>query len=1078
MQIDFFCHVSLLFCDIFELLLPKFRILLLLDSISFFSDNLKLIFMKQRNTLLTCCFLFIASYIFGQGQLIKGTVLDEQGATLTGATVLVKGTVNGTISDIDGNFSIKTKNESDVLLIKYLGYITKEINPKGNRVLKVVLESNYKNLDEVQIVGYGQQSKISITGAVSSIGTAELIRSPAPNIGNILAGNMSGVSSVQFSGQPGADNPEIYVRGISTLKASNSTPLILVDGVERDFFNLDPNEVETISVLKDASATAVFGVRGANGVIIVTTRRGQEGPARISASTSFGVQQATRLPEFANSYEWATYANEARYNDDPTKGLFQTFSQEAVNAFQTHSNPIIYPDTDWMDMLFKKNASQSQHNINISGGTKRVRYFTSLSYLTQDGMFINHDKRYNGNFYFNRLNFRTNLDVDFSKSTIMSINLGGRNEVRNEPNSASTNNEELFRWIYRAAPFSGAGIVDGKWIRRNTTYMTVGPDNDGLVDFYGKGYRNKNKNILNIDIQLAQKLDIVTKGLSAKIKGSYNADFEQTKSRSAAIASYRPYYMKDLKYLTPIPGEEETIVYLKSGDEGTLGYSESTGRARNYYLEGSLNYDRKFGDHAVTGLLLYNNSHNYYPSSHPEIARAYVGMVGRVTYNYKTKYLVDVNAGYNGSENFHEERRFGFFPSISAGWVLTSEQFMANQNVLNYMKIRASFGVVGNDKDDSNRFLYLPGEYVNSSGYYFGTNVNQLKPGKREAKLGNELLTWEKAYKQNYGVDFAVFDSKLNVNIDVFSEYRKDILTPRDATNPSYYGMGILPGFGTTLPTLNLGIVRNEGCEMTLKWKDKITKDFSYNLNLNISYARNTILDIDEPLTPFDYQWRTGRSVGQAYGKKFIGFYYEGMPNVAEHSSQLYPGDCVYADLSGDGKIDGDDDMAIGNPNYPLLNGGITLGFTYKNLTYSMLFVGATLTSRVLEASFKMPGGDTYLERSMFRTAYTNRWTPETAATATEPRPSYLSVANNYREASDLWVRDASYLRLKNVEVSYNVKMNFMKTLGITGLRLFVNAYNLFTLDKLKIIDPETRTSDRPTYPAMRIMNMGANINF
>ena len=407
---------------------------------------------------------------------VKGKVLDAQGLPLIGVNVSIKGANVGTITDLDGNFSLRDSVDGETLVVSYIGYIAQEIKIKGQESLRIILEENAQNLSEIQVIGYGQKKKVTMTGAVVSINTSDLLKSPSPNVGNILAGNLSGVSSVQYSGQPGADNPEIFVRGIGSLNSANSTPLILVDGVERSFFNLDPNEIESVSVLKDASATAVFGVRGANGVILVTTRRGEEGTAKVSVTSSYGYQTPTRMVEFANADEWVTYYEEGLKNENKSA----VFSDEAREAFRTGSNPLIYPNVDWMDLLFKENAPQSQTNINITGGTKRVRYFTSLGSLFQDGMFKNYDTRYNGNFFFKRYNYRTNLDIDFTSTTTMKINLGGRLEIRNQPQV--DDQSQLFRYIYWATPITGAGIVDGKWFRNNSLYVPIN-SNDGLSSY-------------------------------------------------------------------------------------------------------------------------------------------------------------------------------------------------------------------------------------------------------------------------------------------------------------------------------------------------------------------------------------------------------------------------------------------------------------------------------------------------------------------------------------------------------------------------------------------------------------------
>lgn len=1023
----------------------------------------------KSHRLINALLAFLVATFSALGQdshIVKGVVTDASGSPMVGVQIVVKGTRDNAVTNPSGFFSIKVSVPNPVLTFSYLGYVTKTEAIKGQQDLKVQMEEDVTNISEVQVIGYGQKKKVTITGAVTSIGTKDLLKSPAPNVANILAGNISGISSIQYSGQPGADNPEIYVRGIGTLNTAGASPLILVDGVERSFFNLDPNEIESISVLKDASATAVFGVRGANGVILVTTRRGEEGKPKISLTTSFGIQSPTRVRKLADSYDYATYYNEALTND----GKPALFSTDALNAFKNNTNPILYPNVDWMKLLFRQEAPQSQHNINISGGTKRVRYFTSLGYLDQVGMFNNLDKRYNGNYTYDRYNYRTNLDIDFSKTTQMKINLGGRTEIRNQP--IVDDQTQLFRYIYWANPFSSAGIVDGKWIMANPQYIpqqVIG--NDGLGSYYGKGFQNTTTNVLNIDLQLVQKLDFITQGLSFKIKGSYNSTYTHLKNRSTSIENYTPWLLKDISWINNVPSADlNNIVLVKNGDAGILGYWESFGKARDWYTEASFNYARNFNEHHFTALLLYNQSRSYYPATFTEIPTGYVGLVGRVTYDYMTKYMLDVNMGYNGSENFAKDRRFGMFPSISGAWNITYEDFMKNQHVFDMLKLRASYGIVGNDKIGAARFLYLPNSYTTGPGYNFGINVGSNVGGMQEGNIGNPDLTWETAYKQNYGLDVAVLKNRLSANIDVFFEHRTDILAQRQ-TVPAYYAM--------SLPALNLGIVDNKGAELTLNWKDKINK-FNYYVNLNLSYTRNTIVFMDEAKSPYSYQWQTGKSVGQQFGLQFIGFYYQGMTDngkpLATQAGNLKPGDAVYRDQNHDGVIDGNDNIAMGYPNYPRLNGGATIGFDYKGLSFSMLWVGATMASRLLEETLRTPLGDTN-SRSLMQEQFDNRWTPSTAATATLPRASFDSKANNYL-TSTLWLKDASYLRLKDIEIAQQLDFPFVKAIGLSQLRLFVNAYNLITFSKFDFADPESQTNSRPTYPTERIFNIGLNASF
>ena len=1004
---------------------------------------------------------------FAQTATVSGGVKDDTGEPVIGAGVLVKGTTLGTITDIDGHFSFRADDLNGVLVVSFVGMETQEIPMKGKGTFDIVLKSSNTLLEEVQVVAYGAQKKVTLTGSISSVNTDELLKVPTASIGNMLSGVLSGVSSIQSSGQPGGDDPDVFIRGISTLNTMNAKPLYLVDGVERSFFQIDPNEVENITILKDASSTAVFGVRGANGVIIVTTKRGKEGKAKINASFSYGIQTPTRMPEFVNSYDYATFLNEAYTND----GKDPKFTPEAVEAFRTHSNPIIYPDTDWMELLFKSSAPQTQGNVNISGGTERVRYFISMGMLDQKGFFKNHDTRYDANFNFNRYNYRANLDIDFTKTTLVAINMGGRVEKRNFPRSGDDINQ-LFRRIYWATPFSGPGIVDGKWIKGNSQYLPVGLS-DGLGNIYGRGYGSKTTNVVNLDLALTQKLDFVTKGLQFKIKVAYNSGYDHTKERATSIESYQPWYRKDVTWMEhPAGSDPNEVVYIQDGEAGLISYAESFGKSRDWYAEASFDWKRDFGLHHLSALALYNQSKTYYPDSdYPGIPRGYVGLVGRVTYDYDNKYLIEGNVGYNGSENFAPGNRYGFFPAVSGGWVLTQEEFLKDNPVVNFLKIRVSYGIVGNDRYHPygtgfmDRFLYLPNSYFIGSGYQFGTGTS-WSPGAYEKSFGNSGLSWEKSAKQNYGIDFSLFNQKLSGSIDYFYEKRTDILA-KASTDPIIHAM--------SLPVLNLGIVSNKGVELNLKWNHKINS-FRYWTNLNVSYAKNKIVYQDEVPSEYTYTLKTGHPVGQPFGLKVRGFYYEGMEDVADHSYVLKEGDVVYEDLNHDGKIDDNDKTAIGYPSYPLLNAGLTLGFEYKGFDFSMLWVGATKTSRVLEETFRKPLGETY-DRSLMSHQFTDRWTPETAATAKLPRATIDGVKNNYRD-SELWVKDASYLRLKNIEIGYNFRLPFMPKIGMEKMRVFMTGYNLLTFDKLKISDPESMSSGVPQYPVMRVINFGLNVSF
>lgn len=1016
-----------------------------------------------------------------QSLQVTGTVTDNQGVPIPGVNIVEKATKKGTSTDIDGKYKISASSKS-VLEFSFIGFETKVIAVNGKSVINLKMASSATEMDAVVVVAYGKQKKITQTGAIGTITAEQLSRSPSANIANSLAGQITGISTVQASGRPGADDPRIFIRGIASLSEDRSQPLVIVDGVERPFTSLDPDEIETFSLLKDASATAVYGVRGANGVIIVTTKRGKLGKASITASYSQGLQQATQLLNFADSYTYALAYNQSQRNDGVPENDLR-FTPRAVEAFRTNSDPIIFPNTDWLDYILKPFANQSRANVNISGGSDKVKYFASLGALTQDGLFKTFESAYDYNFAFSRYNFRTNLDIEVTKTTKLGITIGSQIGVRNEP-ITKDGMDQLFRLIYWAAPFGSPGIVDGKYIVNDSFYIRD-PKNEGLDPFYGRGYNNILENRLNFDLDLTQQLNFV-KGLNFGFKLSNNTFYSHTKSRSSSVIRYAPIYLSDIAGRPLLPGEDPNqIVYQPSGSNADLGYAESQGQGRNWYFESRLNYNRKFGLHNFGGLLLYNQQKVYFPTLFPEIPSGLVGIAGRATYDYNNKYSVDVNIGYNGSENFAKSQRFGFFPAVSAGWVLSKESFMKSLPVISFLKVRYSYGIVGNDKIGGGRFLYLPDSFDPSNsgaGYNFGTAVSTNQPGATENKLGNPSVTWEKATKQNLGLELKLFSDKFGMVLDVFKENRKDILVTNRGLLPDLLGMTSIA------PAANVGIVENKGYEIELNWKEQKNKNFGFALNLNLSYSKNKIIYQEEIPRNQPYQFRTGQSVGQPFGYKYDRFFTQAdldfvalnranntLNLVPDFLENLKPGDLIYKDLNNDGLIDIEDETAIGFPDYPMYNFGINLNVNVKNFDFNMAWAGATNTSRLLDETFKTPFAGS--GRGLLQTFPDNAWTPETANTATLPRLSFLGNNNN-SQPSDFWIRDASYIRLKTLETGYNFKGIFFKKMGISTFRLFFNANNLITFSKLKIIDPESRTNSTPQYPLTKLYNFGVKLNF
>ncbi len=1043
----------------------------------------------------TLMLLFPSLALWAQTQ-VTGIVTDESGLEIIGANVREKGTPNGTITDVNGNFRLQVNNlNKAVLQVSFIGYETKEVPVGGQKKFTIVLKETANELQEVTVVAYGTQKKETLTGAISSLGNEALVRSPNASVANTLAGQISGLSSVQTSGQPGREDPKIFVRGVGSLTEGASSPLILVDGVERSFFQMDPNEIESVTVLKDASATAVFGVRGANGVILVTTRRGVEGKAKISVNSSAGIQMPTRMLEMADSYTYATLRNEIITNDKPeAKEEDLVFSPYAIERFRLNDEPLFYPSIDWRRYLLRKASVQTQHNVNISGGTKDLKYFISLGFLYQDGLLKQFKGlSYDNNYKYKRYNYRANLDFSATPTTTLKIGIGGQIGNRNEP-IINDNVNSFWMLINQTAPFSSPGVIDGQLIvtpgERFNNKINMG--NSALPKVYGTGYFTAILNTMNLDFVLNQKLDRITKGLSVEVKGAYNTSYGFTKERHGEVEQHLPFYRSTLETPT-LPVNDPTFskepVYRIIGEYRSLKYNERTSRQRDWYLEAGLRYARKLGVHNVSGLLLYNQSKKYYPRQWVEVPSAYIGFVGRLTYDYKSRYMAEFNFGYNGSENFAPGKRFGAFPAGSVGYILSEEAFMKKQKVVDYLKFRASVGLVGNDNLGDNRFLFLPDSYNvnlqgvdgwnnNKYGFNFGYNSKTLIPGALEKRLGNPGVTWETALKQNYGVDVHFLKSRLKLSLDYFLEERKDILINR-TTIPALTGLT-----SSVLPAVNMGKVRNRGYEIEMKWNDKV-KDLRYHLHANVSYSKNKIIFQDEVEPNEPYMWRTGQQVGTLFGYVADGFYTsqdfkpdgslaDGLPDPG---ITMKPGDIKYLDLNGDLKINSDDQTVIGYPSRPAYTFGLNCGIDYKGFFFTMNWAAAAERSLMLNGAFREPFGAGKI-RALMQFHADTRWTPETAATATTPRFTETNSVHNMRNSS-LWVRDASYLKLKNMTLGYNfTDKKLLKKLGIRQLGVQLSGYNLLTFDKFDIMDPEARPDNADSYPIIKIYNVGINLTF
>lgn len=1054
---------------------------------------------KQNCTLVLLMLLMLYPLgVFAQQIQVRGRVIDASIKDgIPGASVAVKGTTIGTITDPDGNYTISVDKNAR-LVISFIGYVQQTIEVNGRSQIDVMLEENSQSLDEVVVIAYGTKTKATITGALSTIDNKELIKSPTASITNVLAGSLPGVSSVQSSGQPGKDAATIYIRGSGSLSDAAGKPLILVDGIEREFSQIDPNEIESVSVLKDASSTAVFGVRGANGVVLVTTRRGSIGKPTISVSTSLGLQQPIAMVEQVGSYEYAKYWNMKADMDGSTS----KFTREQMEAYRTGSDPIFRPSINWSDYMFNDVFLQSKNNINISGGSENIKYFVSLGYLYQNGILKSFDSMpYDNNYSYDRYNYRANLDVNLTKTTTMKLGIGGYIGKTQQPNSTHGYDWGDPTWTMIqvwSTPFSGPGLVNGVRTLVPKSSLPGGEIRDGFMPFYGSGYQQQYNTQLNMDVDITQKLDVITKGLSISLKGAYDNQFQLTKNRRGGGIEYQVAWHKTFLEDSTVPETavdyDKTIIYVPTGQNSPLSYGENYNRDRNWYLEARLNYDRTFNvDHKVGALFLYNQSRDYYPKNtsgalaqYWYMPRGYIGFVGRLTYGYKNKYLLDANMGYNGSENFAPgSGRYGLFPSISGGWVATEETFMQQQKIVDYLKIRASYGKVGSDVGSQTRFMYKPGSWSTGGSYSFGVdNPNSLE-GYVYGTPGNTAVTWETATKQNYGLDARFLNARLSFNFDYFFEHRTGILiTPRSF--PSI--------IATSLPNMNLGVVDNKGYEIVLGWDDTVRDNFHYYINANLSFARNKIIYMDEVENQYAYKNQTGGSTGRNSGLyRFVRLYQESdfvtnsagekilNPDLPQPYVTVSPGDSMFEDMNQDGVINSDDQTIAGYSNRPEYTFGLNAGFDYKGFNFSMQWTGATNVDKLMQTDYIIPFTNSG-SRGLLKHLYEGTWTPE-RIDAEYPRPAEATETWNFGSSnnptSTLWLKNSSYVRLKSLNIGYTFKDKpFLKKIGLSSMTLTFSGYNLLTFSPLKLVDPEGVTSNSGGYPLAKIYSFGLNLNF
>ena len=1037
---------------------------------------------------------------------VSGTVLDKTtNEPLIGVSVVVKGVANaGTITDMDGKFTLKLPYAEAPLVFSYLGYQPQEIIPGAKKELTVLLQEDTKALQEVVVVGYTKQRKETMVGSVATITTKDLTQSPTANINNALAGRLPGLVVNQYAGgEPGVDQSELFIRGKATY--GNQSAIVIVDGIERDMSYLAPDEIETFTILKDASATAAYGIRGANGVIVITTKRGKAAEkATVNLKASIGINQPIGFPEYLGSADYATLYNEARLNDAKMTGAdvssLNLFSQQAIDNFRRakgdNSDGLGY-DWDYYDFAFKP-GMQEDVSLSIRGGTDKVRYYVLANYFSQGGNYKYSDAgEYDSQTRFTRYNFRSNIDININRYLSTRLDLGARITDRNAPGTTAG---RLMTICATQPPYLPILVEENshpqneEYIQQNSRGMLYG-DNIYRYNILGElsrtGYLNEKNTYLNGSFAMNLDMGFLTKGLKAEIMFSYDASEGRWINRK--LDTYKDGYREYPKYATfmPIEGSDAymegghyTGAY-KTGNKYDIdqtignGFSHNASDGRTY-IQARVDYNRVFKDrHEVTAMLLANRGNR---TVNNELAYHSQGITGRFAYYYNQKYLMEFNCGYNGSENFAPGKRYGFFPAGSIGWVISEEPFMKKASWIDFLKVRASYGLVGSD-NVSSRFPYLA-FYGGGSGYHFGNNFGTEVGGTSEGNLANENLTWEKARKLNVDIDFTTLNQRLALTVDAFYEYRFDIIT--DMNGDGIMGYPDIVGKDAALQ--NLGEVSNRGVDVELSWNDKIGKDFRYYIRPNLTFSRNRLEYKAEVARKNSWRKETGKRLYENFVYVFDHF----VANQDEADrlnkigyqpwGQLIPGDVVYKDLDRNGVIDDEDRTAMGNPRSPELMFGIPFGFQYKNFDFSVLLQGATNTSILLNgaAVFDFPQFEQD-KIGRVKKMHLDRWTPETAATAKYPALHYGTHDNNKNGNSSLFLYDASYLRLKNVEIGYNVSPNWLRKFHVQQARIYVQGLNLLTFDKLGDvdIDPETKSGDGASwYPIQKVFNFGIDITF
>lgn len=1021
--------------------------------------------------LITCLLIFMLGVLHAQAQekMVKGTIFDETGQPLPGASVIVKGTTKGVSSDFDGLYSIKAK-DTDILVFSFMGYASKEIKVKDKTTINVTLQPDAQNLDEVVIVSFGKQKKKSIVASITTVKPSEL-KVASSNLTTALAGRVSGLIAYQRGGEPGRDNAEFFVRGVTTF-GYGSSPLILIDGVEltvSDLRRLHPDDIAAFSIMKDATATALYGARGANGVIFVTTKEGKEGPVRVSARIETSFSQPTRDIELADPITYMRMGNEAVRTRDPL-GLLP-YSLEKIENTIAGTNSILYPTTDWYKELFKDYTMNKRFNFSLNGGGKTARYYLSVAGSQDNGILeVPSVSNFNSNINYKQYNIRSNTNINLTKTSKLKLSFNVNFTDYTGPRQGGG---DIYRMVMRSNPVYFRPYYEKDATNEFTNHILFGNYGDGdYLNPYAQmvsGYQEGSNTKVVAQLEFNQDLDFVTDGLDFKLVFNGTKHSEYSVNRYYNPYYYTPRQNRETGFISLNPLNEESGTEYLSYNEGGKRITSST------YIESNLSYSKEIDDeNEVSGLLVYTMNNRLYSNAgslEKSLPYRNMGIAGRFTYANNQKYFAEVNFGYNGSERFAKKERWGLFPSVGLGWMASDEKFMeSTKKVISKLKLKGSYGIVGNDQigGPNDRFFYLSQVNLNSGGFLTGEDFDNYVTGVSIQRYANDQITWETAKKINIGFELGLFN-KLDLNVDVFKEDRSNILANRIL--PS--SMGLQAGVRA-----NIGEARSQGIDGSLVYTTDFNNGAWLQVRGNFTYATNEITKMEEP----DYSatpWlsRVGQPINQIWGyvaeRLFVDQAEVNNSPVQSFGGEYSGGDIKYRDINGDGKISALDRVPIGNPSAPEIVYGLGFSTGYKGFDVSCFFQGAANSSFWMSPSATAP----FVGERQLLKAYADDYWSETNRNvyALWPRLSDNYVNNNI-QTSTWFMQDGAFLRMKTAEIGYSLSEKLLSKLKMEKVRFYTSGTNLFVLSKFKLWDPEMGGNGLG-YPNQRVLNLGVNIS-